>query len=106
MAKQKVALECLSYHATATAEDTSRLVQSTIPSAETYNLYRWISLRINKIKIYRFASKISTRSFYSFKFIDFDLTDDDTCKAAIRMFLECNLVQKFQIPYQVSILDG
>ncbi|XP_065214815.1 cGMP-specific 3',5'-cyclic phosphodiesterase isoform X2 [Planococcus citri] len=76
MAKQKVALECLSYHATATLEDTSRLAQIPIPSAEVYNLY-------------------------SFKFIDFDLTDDDTCKAAIRMFLECNLVQKFQIPYQV-----
>lgn len=76
MAKQKVALECLSYHATATAEDTNRLAQDIIPSAETYNLY-------------------------SFTFIDFDLTDDDTCKAAIRMFLECNLVQKFQIPYQV-----
>ncbi len=41
----------------------------------------------------------------SFKFIDFDLTDDDTCKAAIRMFLECNLVQKFQIPYHVSKND-
>ncbi|XKL66408.1 hypothetical protein PGB90_009828 [Kerria lacca] len=76
MAKQKVALECLSYHATATAEDTNKLVQDIIPSAEFYNLY-------------------------SFKFIDFDLTDDDTCKTAIRMFLECNLVQKFQIPYQV-----
>ncbi|KAK7582390.1 hypothetical protein V9T40_013835 [Parthenolecanium corni] len=76
MAKQKVALECLSYHATATLEDTNKLAQDVIPSAETYNLY-------------------------SFKFIDFDLTDDDTCKAAIRMFLECSLVQKFQIPYQV-----
>ena len=40
MAKQKVALECLSYHATATAEDTSRLAQIPIPSAEVYNLYR------------------------------------------------------------------
>lgn len=40
MAKQKVALECLSYHATATAEDTNRLAQDVIPSAETYNLYR------------------------------------------------------------------
>lgn len=40
MAKQKVALECLSYHATATLEDTNRLAQDAIPSAETYNLYR------------------------------------------------------------------
>ncbi|XP_050437389.1 cGMP-specific 3',5'-cyclic phosphodiesterase isoform X1 [Adelges cooleyi] len=76
MAKQKVALECLSYHATASVDDTIKLAQDTIPSAETYNLY-------------------------SFKFIDFDLTDDDTCKATIRMFLQCNLVQQFQIPYHV-----
>lgn len=41
--------------------------------------------------------------FFSFKFIDFDLTDDDTCKATIRMFLQCNLVQQFQIPYHVRM---
>lgn len=79
MAKQKVALECLSYHATASNDVTSRLVKEEIPSAEFYNLY-------------------------SFTFIDFDLNDDDTCKAAIRMFLECDLVQQFHIPYEVGIV--
>ncbi|XP_059219754.1 cGMP-specific 3',5'-cyclic phosphodiesterase [Stomoxys calcitrans] len=76
MAKQKVALECLSYHATAPQEQTDKLVQDNIESAEVYNLY-------------------------SFKFIDFDLCDDDTCRAVVRMFLQCNLVQMFQIPYDV-----
>ncbi|CAH4036969.1 cGMP-specific 3',5'-cyclic phosphodiesterase-like isoform X1 [Pieris brassicae] len=76
MAKQKVALECLSYHATASSEDTTKLCQDVIPSAETYNLY-------------------------SFKFHDFDLSDEDTCRATLRMFLECNLVEKFHIPYDV-----
>ncbi|XP_020294771.1 cGMP-specific 3',5'-cyclic phosphodiesterase-like isoform X2 [Pseudomyrmex gracilis] len=76
MAKQKVALECLSYHATANNEDALRLVSDIIPSAETYNLY-------------------------SFTFIDFDLTDDDTCRATIRMFKQCDLIQKFHIPYDV-----
>ncbi|KAJ8967687.1 hypothetical protein NQ317_015433 [Molorchus minor] len=76
MAKQKVALECLSYHATASNDATKKLLKEEIPSARTYNLY-------------------------SFTFIDFDLTDDDTCKATIRMFLECNLVQQFHIPYEV-----
>lgn len=42
MAKQKVALECLSYHATASVDDTVKLTQDTIPSAETYNLYRLV----------------------------------------------------------------
>ncbi|EDS28958.1 conserved hypothetical protein [Culex quinquefasciatus] len=31
----------------------------------------------------------------------FDLDDDDTCRAAVRMFLQCNLVQQFHIPYDV-----
>lgn len=79
MAKQKVALECLSYHATASIDATSRLLQEDIPSAEIFNLY-------------------------SFKFIDFDLSDEDTCKATIRMFMECDLVQQFHIPYEVSVL--
>lgn len=39
MAKQKVALECLSYHATATPAQTMKLVQDTIQSAEDYCLY-------------------------------------------------------------------
>ncbi|XP_065078537.1 cGMP-specific 3',5'-cyclic phosphodiesterase [Ochlerotatus camptorhynchus] len=76
MAKQKVALECLSYHATAAQDQTLKLVNDTIASADDYKLY-------------------------SFKFIDFDLDDDDTCRAAVRMFLQCNLVQQFHIPYDV-----
>ncbi|XP_077287687.1 cGMP-specific 3',5'-cyclic phosphodiesterase-like [Arctopsyche grandis] len=76
MAKQKVALECLSYHATASGEDTSKLAREVIPSAEDYNLY-------------------------SYTFHDFDLADDDTCRATLRMFLQCNLVQQFHIPYDV-----
>ncbi|XP_037950287.1 cGMP-specific 3',5'-cyclic phosphodiesterase [Teleopsis dalmanni] len=76
MAKQKVALECLSYHATAGQDQTDKLTQDAIQSAETYNLY-------------------------SFKFIDFDLCDDDTSRAVLRMFLQCNLVAQFQIPYDV-----
>lgn len=39
MAKQKVALECLSYHATASPEQTTKLVQDTIQPAEDYSLY-------------------------------------------------------------------
>ncbi|XP_036234287.2 cGMP-specific 3',5'-cyclic phosphodiesterase [Bactrocera oleae] len=76
MAKQKVALECLSYHATASAEQTQKLVNDKIESAEKYDLY-------------------------SFKFIDFNLCDDDTCRAVLCMFVQCNLVSKFQIPYEV-----
>lgn len=41
MAKQKVALECLSYHATAGQNQTLKLVQDTIPSAEAYGLYSY-----------------------------------------------------------------
>ncbi|XP_076678724.1 phosphodiesterase 6 isoform X2 [Andrena cerasifolii] len=76
MAKQKVALECLSYHATASIDDTIKLTSDSIPSAETYNLY-------------------------SFTFIDFDLTDEDTCRATVRMFKQCDLIHKFHIPYEV-----
>lgn len=39
MAKQKVALECLSYHATATQNQTEDLIKDHIPSAEAYSLY-------------------------------------------------------------------
>ncbi|XP_034937823.1 cGMP-specific 3',5'-cyclic phosphodiesterase-like isoform X2 [Chelonus insularis] len=76
MAKQKVALECLSYHATASNEDALKLTTDVIPSAEKYNLY-------------------------SFTFTDFDLNDEDTCRATIRMFQACDLIHRFHIPYDV-----
>ncbi|XP_014216594.1 cGMP-specific 3',5'-cyclic phosphodiesterase isoform X2 [Copidosoma floridanum] len=76
MAKQKVALECLSYHATATNDDALRLMSDEIRPAEQYNLY-------------------------SFMFIDFDLTDEDTCRATIQMFKSLDLINKFHVPYDV-----
>jgi len=39
MAKQKVALECLSYHATASQDQTMKLVHDPIKKAEEYKLY-------------------------------------------------------------------
>ena len=39
MAKQKVALECLSYHATAPQELTVKLASEFIKSSEEYKLY-------------------------------------------------------------------
>lgn len=37
-----------------------------------------------------------------YSFIDFNLDDDDTLKASIRMFQDLNLVDKFRINYEVS----
>lgn len=42
MAKQKVALDCLSYHASASQDDTETLAKAVIPSAEKYSLYRYM----------------------------------------------------------------
>lgn len=39
MAKQKVALECLSYHATASSKQTLELANDVIQSAQDYKLY-------------------------------------------------------------------
>lgn len=39
MAKQKVALECLSYHATAPIDQTVKLAKEPVRSAEEYKLY-------------------------------------------------------------------
>ncbi|KAG8200040.1 hypothetical protein JTE90_001898 [Oedothorax gibbosus] len=76
MAKQKVALEVLSYHASSSLDETHKLMTSSIPTGETFNLY-------------------------SFQFSDFHLNDEDTCHTTIRMFLDLDLIHKFHIPYQV-----
>uniref|UniRef100_A0A8C2XPU4 Phosphodiesterase n=1 Tax=Cyclopterus lumpus TaxID=8103 RepID=A0A8C2XPU4_CYCLU len=77
MAKQEVTLEVLSYHASA-AEEESRELQvtavSTVPSAQSLRLL-------------------------DFSFSDFDLSDTETTQATIRMFVDLNLVQNFQMKY-------
>ncbi|XP_077992987.1 cGMP-specific 3',5'-cyclic phosphodiesterase-like isoform X3 [Glandiceps talaboti] len=76
MAKQAVALEVLSYHATAQPEETDKLKKLEIKSAEEFNLY-------------------------SFSFDDLTLPEDGTLTASVRMFQECDLINTFHVPYDV-----
>uniref|UniRef100_A0A8K9VDQ6 Phosphodiesterase n=1 Tax=Oncorhynchus mykiss TaxID=8022 RepID=A0A8K9VDQ6_ONCMY len=78
MAKQEVTLEVLSYHASAAEEETRALqvtAMATVPSAQ--------SLRLME-----------------FSFSDFELSDAETTQATIRMFVDLNLVQNFQMKYK------
>ncbi|XP_042878602.1 dual 3',5'-cyclic-AMP and -GMP phosphodiesterase 11-like [Penaeus japonicus] len=76
MAKQKVTLEVLSYHAAAPREDALKLMKLKIPSAQAFRLY-------------------------DFKFDDFSLDDDGSLKACLRMFLDLDLIGRFHIEYEV-----
>ncbi|XP_077864639.1 cGMP-specific 3',5'-cyclic phosphodiesterase-like [Saccoglossus kowalevskii] len=76
MAKQTVALEVLSYHATAQPEETHRLKTAVIPSADQLQLF-------------------------TFNFDDLQLNEDETLTASIRMFQECDLINLFHVPYDV-----
>ena len=77
MAKQKVALDCLSYHAAASDEDTDALAKTNVPPATNFLLD-------------------------SYKFNDMDMSDDDTLRVTLRMFMDFGLINQFQIPYRVS----
>ena len=67
MAKQKVALEVLSYHASATVEETEHLMSHSVPLAVEYNLE-------------------------SFAFDDRPLSDEETVLASVRMFFDLSLI--------------
>ncbi|XP_063756342.1 cGMP-specific 3',5'-cyclic phosphodiesterase isoform X2 [Eleginops maclovinus] len=73
-AKQQVTLEVLSYHASAAEEESRELQGATVPSAQSLRLM-------------------------DFSFSDFDLSDTETTMATIRMFVDLNLVQNFQMKY-------
>ncbi|XP_045025389.1 dual 3',5'-cyclic-AMP and -GMP phosphodiesterase 11 isoform X4 [Daphnia magna] len=76
MAKQRVTLEVLSYHATAPAEDATKLKKAIVPSAKAYRLH-------------------------DYRFNDFSLEDEETLKACLRMFLDLDLIGRFHIDYEV-----
>lgn len=75
MAKQKVTLEVLSYHAAAPKENALRLMKMKVPSSQALHLY-------------------------DFKFDDFSLDDDGSLKACLRMFLDLDLIGRFHIEYE------
>ncbi|KAM9827138.1 cGMP-specific 3',5'-cyclic phosphodiesterase isoform 1-T1 [Neosynchiropus ocellatus] len=78
MAKQEVTLEVLSYHASAADEESQELqvtAVATIPSAQSLRLL-------------------------DFSFSDFDLSDTETTLATVRMFVDLNLVQNFQMKHK------
>nr|XP_046916300.1 dual 3',5'-cyclic-AMP and -GMP phosphodiesterase 11-like [Dermatophagoides farinae] len=76
MAKQKVTLELLSYHALASEHEASKFARMLIPST-------------------------SSLSLSSLRFDDFSLNEDQMIKACIRMFIDLDLIERFHIDYKV-----
>ncbi|RWS31936.1 dual 3':5'-cyclic-AMP and -GMP phosphodiesterase 11-like protein [Leptotrombidium deliense] len=74
IAKQRVTLEILSYHATAPLEEARQLSTVAVPSTEALGLQ-------------------------SLSFNDFSLDDDGMIKACLRMFVDLDLVKRFQMNY-------
>ncbi|KAG9345174.1 hypothetical protein JZ751_009717 [Albula glossodonta] len=75
-AKQSVALDMLSYHATCSKVEVDRLKAAKIP----------------------LSSELGIDEFH---FNDFSLDNDAMITASLRMFLELGVVQKFKIDYEV-----
>ncbi|KAB5586938.1 hypothetical protein PHYPO_G00007270 [Pangasianodon hypophthalmus] len=75
-AKQSVALDMLSYHATCSKAEVDRLKVTSNP----------------------LSSELGIDEFY---FNDFSLDNDAMINASLRMFLELSVVQKFKIDYEV-----
>ncbi|XP_022823228.1 dual 3',5'-cyclic-AMP and -GMP phosphodiesterase 11 isoform X7 [Spodoptera litura] len=76
MAKQSVTLDVLSYHASASLDDAQRLRTLRIPSSAHFSLHE-------------------------LAFDDIEMTDDDTLRACLRMFLDLDFVERFHIDYSV-----
>uniref|UniRef100_I3JDC3 Phosphodiesterase n=1 Tax=Oreochromis niloticus TaxID=8128 RepID=I3JDC3_ORENI len=108
MAKQEVTLEVLSYHASA-ADEESRDLQVAeslvqLNNAECFNLkpvvFPAVCMYIFCVCL-KLATIPSAQSLHllDFSFSDFDLSDTETTLATVRMFVDLNLVQNFQMKY-------
>ncbi|XP_050407137.1 dual 3',5'-cyclic-AMP and -GMP phosphodiesterase 11A isoform X2 [Patella vulgata] len=77
-AKQAVALETLSYHASVSSDEINAIKCKQVPEASVWKLHR-------------------------FDFNDFSLHGDEMILAGIRMFKDLGLIRKFRIDYEVLI---
>eukprot|EP00794_Sanderia_malayensis_P003350 gene3351-3839_t len=72
---QKVALEVLSYHTSASQLEVERLKLSSVPTAKMFHIY-------------------------DLAFDDFQLADGQMLTAGVRMFVEFDFLKKYQIKYE------
>uniref|UniRef100_A0A8D2ZVF9 Phosphodiesterase n=1 Tax=Scophthalmus maximus TaxID=52904 RepID=A0A8D2ZVF9_SCOMX len=105
MAKQEVTLEVLSYHASATEEE-SRELQTLICMYIRHcicSVSAFPNAHVCVFCVLKVATVPSAQSLrlLDFSFSDFDLSDTETTLATIRMFVDLNLVQNFQMKYTV-----
>lgn len=75
VARQKVNMEVLQYHASAGPVDTADFAKLAIPPAHQYDLEM-------------------------FSFDDINMTDSETCLMSVRMMLDFDLLKKFHIPHK------
>nr|CDS32160.1 dual 3'5' cyclic AMP and GMP phosphodiesterase [Hymenolepis microstoma] len=73
-AKQRIAFDVLSYHATAAPSEAAALAKELVPSSKYYKLTK-------------------------FYFSDLKLSTDETLKAVLRMFSDLGLIYRFRIDY-------
>ncbi|GAU92146.1 hypothetical protein RvY_04264-2 [Ramazzottius varieornatus] len=78
MAKQTVALEVLSYHATAPEEEVQQIMARTIPEATEVHLNEW-------------------------NFDDLPLSDMETILCTLRIFVDTGISESFKIPFDVLV---
>ncbi|XP_076309815.1 dual 3',5'-cyclic-AMP and -GMP phosphodiesterase 11A-like [Tachypleus tridentatus] len=76
MARQKVAIEVISYHGTAPKKEVKNFLDARIPTAVEWHLE-------------------------SLQFDDFSLSSDEMIFASIRMFKDLGLISRFRIDYQI-----
>jgi len=73
LARQKLNMEVLQYHASAGPVDTDQLANAELPSVEHYKLD-------------------------TFEFDDIGMTDLETCMASVRMYTDLDLLHRFNVP--------
>lgn len=78
-ARNKVAFEVLSYHASSSVDESHRLQKLHVPEASAYNLR-------------------------SFLFSDTSLSEDHTVLASVRIFLDSGMAEAFKINATVRMV--
>uniref|UniRef100_H3DM45 Phosphodiesterase n=1 Tax=Tetraodon nigroviridis TaxID=99883 RepID=H3DM45_TETNG len=104
-AKQSVALDMLSYHATCSKVEVDRLKVTFQDTTLGFDAFEdavhakprllWLLLLTAKIPL---SGELGIEEFH---FNDFSLDNDAMITASLRMFLELGVVQKFKIDYEV-----
>lgn len=101
MVRQTVTFEACTFHCSASVQDTQEFMVRIFKPLFNISKMNNFEFSLKKLDI----PSVDQLNIYEYKFYDFNLSDNQTCQCILRMFMELDFINLFNISTNVSALS-